>query len=74
MNPRSRLSAAAVAALLMWSGGVASGEGFTPADHEVTEVAIPMADGGSLAADVYLPGDGEYPTVLAITMGANPRA
>ena len=48
-------------------GGVAAEEGFTPADFEITEVMIPMADGGSLAADVYLPGDGTYPAIVTIT-------
>jgi len=41
-----------------------------PPDFETTEVMIPMADGGSLAAEISLPGKGSYPTVLAITMGS----
>jgi hypothetical protein len=40
---------------------------FTPEDFEITEVKIPMADGGQLSADVYLPGKKLYPTILTIT-------
>lgn len=40
---------------------------FTSEDFEITEVAIPMADGGKLSADIYLPGKERYPTILTIT-------
>jgi predicted acyl esterase len=57
-------------AIALAFGGVAAAEESMPVDHAISEVMIPMADGGSLAAEVYLPGDGKYPTVLAITMGS----
>ncbi|MCP5118755.1 MAG: CocE/NonD family hydrolase [bacterium] len=54
---------------------------FTPAmvvagldDFQVKAVGIPMADGATLAADVYLPGAGRYPTILTITMSSKKQA
>ena len=43
-------------------------------DFQVREVDIPMADGATLAADVYLPGAGKYPTILTITMSSKKQA
>ncbi len=39
-------------------------------NFDITEVMIPMSDGGELAADIYLPGPGRHPTVLTITMSS----
>ena len=39
-------------------------------NFEITEVMIPMSDGGELAADIYLPGPGRHPTILTITMSS----
>ncbi len=44
-----------------------------PFDFDVREIRIPMGDGGSLAADVYLPGEGKFPTVLTITMSSKQK-
>lgn len=44
-----------------------------PFDFNVKEVRIPMGDGGSLAADVYLPGEGKFPVVLTITMSSKDK-
>jgi len=61
----------AIAALL----GLAAVVGRTaPYDFRVQEVKIPMSDGGRLAADVYLPGDGKYPVILTITMSSKRQA
>ncbi|MCP4247954.1 MAG: CocE/NonD family hydrolase, partial [bacterium] len=43
-------------------------------DFQVKAVEIPMADGATLAADVYLPGAGKYPTILTITMSSKKQA
>ena len=44
-----------------------------PFDFDIQEVRIAMSDGGSLAADVYVPGDGKFPTVLTITMSTKQK-
>ena len=49
-------------------------EGWTPDSFEIAEVKIPMADGGALAADVYVPGKGTYSTMLVITMASKTKA
>jgi predicted acyl esterase len=54
-------------------GSVVTAEEPAPADFEITEVTIPMADGASLSADVYLPGDGKYPTIVTITQAPKAR-
>ena len=46
---------------------------FTPENFNITEVMIPMADGGKLSADVYLPGKERYPTILTITSSPKSR-
>ena len=70
METRTPSAVIVCLAIALAVGGVAAAEEPTPVDHAINEVMIPMADGGSLATDVYLPGEGEYPTVLAITMGS----
>jgi predicted acyl esterase len=54
-------------------GGVAAEQSFAPADFEITEVMIPMADGGELSADIYLPGEGKYPAIVIITQAPKAR-
>lgn len=46
----------------------------TAVPFQLQDVNIPMSDGGHLAADVYLPGDGTtYPTILSITSSSKEK-
>ena len=40
---------------------------------EIREISIPMEDGGRLAGDLYLPGDGTYPTIVTITQASREK-
>jgi predicted acyl esterase len=43
------------------------GRGSAPKEPRASSVAIPMRDGVRLAADLFLPGAGRWPTVLVMT-------
>jgi len=71
---RAHIVVTCLAAAAVLQGSYATAQDSTPVEHQISEVKIPMADGGELAADVYLPGQGRYPTVLTITMARKSKS